>query len=64
MQIYCTGATTDRLDIHESKSDPCRSPASGGLAGGESTDSGGEGYEATRSPSLGETGTEGGWTLM
>jgi len=59
-----TGATVARLDIHESKSDPWRSPASGGLAGGESTDCGGEGYEACTPPSLGETGTEGGWTLM
>ena len=58
--FYCTCATTDRLDIHESKSVPCGSLASGGLAGGEFTDSGGEGYEASITPSLGKTGTESG----
>lgn len=41
--IYCTGTATTRLDIQESKSFSCGPPDSGGLAGGESTDSGGEG---------------------
>ena len=50
-QVYRTGSTTDSLDIQESKSVPCGLPASGGLAGGDFTDSGGEGYEATISPS-------------
>jgi len=60
--IYWTG--TGRLDNHKSKSDPWVSLTSGGLPGGESMDCGGEGYEASTTPSLGETGTEGGWTLM
>ena len=51
IQVYRTGSTTDNLDIQESKSVPCGLPASGGLAGGDFTDSGGEGYEATISPS-------------
>ena len=51
IQVYRTGSTTDNLDIQESKSVPCGLPASGGLAGGDFMDSGGEGYEATISPS-------------
>jgi len=63
-ETYWTGVTRARLDIQESKSVPCEPLDEGGLAGGEPTDSGGEGYGPFMSPSRGETGTEGGWTLM
>lgn len=62
---YRTGTMSAGVETQESKSFRWGRPESRGLAGGESTDSGGEGYEAAfRSPSRGETGTEGGWTLM